>query len=183
MARLVYGMMQSLDGYVDGPEANLVIPGPGPVLFRHFTNQVKREAGALYGSRIYGLMRYWDDDRPEWSDDEREFAAALQATPKWVFSRTLAEVGPNAHLVSGDIEQFVRELKSREEGELEVAGPELAGSLTELGLIDEYRLYLRPYVLGAGKPYFAGARPPLRFVASEQIDDETIQLVYVPAPT
>jgi riboflavin biosynthesis pyrimidine reductase len=65
--------------------------------------------------------------------------------------------------------------------EIEVAGPELAQSLADLGLIDEYRLYLRPVVLGRGKPFFAGPRPPLRLVASNQIDEDTIRLTYVPA--
>jgi riboflavin biosynthesis pyrimidine reductase len=65
-------------------------------------------------------------------------------------------------------------------GDLDVAGPELAGSLTSLGLIDEYRLYFRPFVFGRGKPYFAGARPPLRLVASDFVGDEAVRLTYVP---
>jgi hypothetical protein len=77
-------------------------------------------------------------------------------------SRSLKSVGANATLVAGDVEAFVRRLKVEVDGEIDVAGPELAGSLTDLGLIDEYRLYFRPFVLGRGKPYFAGARPPLR---------------------
>ena len=66
-------------------------------------------------------------------------------------------------------------------GEIEVGGPDLAHSLTDLGLIDEYRLYVHPVVLGRGKPYFAAARPPLRLVASDRIDQDVIRLTYVPA--
>ena len=96
-------------------------------------------------------------------------------------SRSLKSVGPNATLVEGDLEAAVRGLKARLDGEIEVAGPDLAGSLTELGLIDEYRLYLRPIILGHGKPFFVGPRAPLRLVASERIGENTIRLTYVPA--
>jgi len=180
MAKLIFGMMQSLDGYVDDAAGGLVLPPPDPVLFRHFIDQVAGENGMLYGRRLYEVMRYWDEDRPEWDAPEREFAHAWRSRHKWVFSRTLKEVGKNATLVAGDVEAAVRKLKAEIEGEIEVAGPTLAGSLTRLGLVDEYRLYLRPFVLGAGKPFFAGPRPPLRHVATEAIGKDAIKLTYVP---
>ena len=95
----------------------------------------------------------------------------------------LAHVGrPERHeLVAEDVEAVVRELKSRLAGEIEVAGPELARSLSDLGLIDEYRLYFRPFVLGRGKPFFAGPLPPLRFVASDRVGEDAVRLTYVPA--
>ena len=94
----------------------------------------------------------------------------------------LAEVTrPNATLVEGDIEAVIRGLKAQLVGEIQVAGPDLARSLTDLGLIDEYRLYVRPVVLGRGKPFFAGPRPPLRLVASDLIGEDAIRLTYVPA--
>jgi riboflavin biosynthesis pyrimidine reductase len=93
----------------------------------------------------------------------------------------LKSVGPNATLVDGDIDAVVRRLKAEHAGEIEVAGPELAQSLTGLGLIDEYRLYFHPVVLGRGKPFFVGPRLPLRFVASDRIGEDTIRLTYVPA--
>jgi len=89
--------------------------------------------------------------------------------------------GPNATLIAEDLEGAIRKLKAERDGEIEVAGPNLARSLTELGLIDEYRMYLHPVVLGDGKPYFAGPRPPLRLVASDRIDENVIRLTYVPA--
>lgn len=95
-------------------------------------------------------------------------------------SRTLTSVGPNATLVGEDLEGAIRSLKAEREGEIEVAGPNLARTLTDLGLIDEYRIYLHPVVLGSGTPYFAGPRPPLRLVASERMDQDVIRLVYVP---
>jgi dihydrofolate reductase len=93
----------------------------------------------------------------------------------------LKSVGPNATLVEDDVEAAIRGLKARLAGEIEVAGPDLAGSLTDLGLIDEYRIYLHPVVLGHGKPYFAGPRPPLRLVTYDRIGEDVIRLTYVPA--
>jgi len=179
MAKLVFGMSQSLDGYVDDAAGTLCMPAPRPTLFRHFIDVVAGHAGAIYGRRIYEVMRYWDVDRPEWDAAEREFAAAWQRQPKWIASRTLASVGPNATLIRGDLDAFVRDLKATVDGELDVAGPELAAAVAPL--IDEYRLYFRPYVLGGGKPYFAGARPPLRLVATDRIGEDVVRLTYVPA--
>jgi dihydrofolate reductase len=177
MAKLVFGMNQSLDGYVD----HLKIGPPHPALFRHFIEHVRGLTGMLYGRRIYEIMRYWDDDLPDWDAEDREFAAVWRSQPKWVVSRSLKSVGPNATLVENDIEAAARRLKAQQIGEIDVAGPNLAGSLTDLGLIDEYRLYLRPIVLGRGTPFFAGPRPPLRLVASEVIGEDVIRLTYVPA--
>jgi dihydrofolate reductase len=176
MAKLVFGMNQSLDGYVDHQEF-----APAPLLFRHFIEQVRNLAGSVYGRRMYEVMRFWDEDGPEWSAEERDFAVAWRSQPKWVVSRSLKSVGPNATLVADDVEALIRGLNARLIGEIEVAGPDLARSLTDLGLIDEYRLYLHPVVLGRGKPFFAGPRPPLRLVANDLIGEGTVRLTYVPA--
>jgi len=93
----------------------------------------------------------------------------------------LTSVGPNATLVADDIEAALRKLKGELAGEIEVAGPGLAHSLADLGLIDEYRIYLHPVVLGRGKPFFAGPRPRLRLVASDLIIADVIRLTYVSA--
>jgi dihydrofolate reductase len=130
---------------------------------------------------MYEIMRYWDDDQPEWGEAERAFAAAWRKQPKWVVSSSLKAVGPNATLVEGELEGAIRKLKAERDGEIEVAGPALAKSLTELGLIDEYRIYLHPVVLGRGQPFFAGPRPPLRLVTHERIGEDVIRLTYVPA--
>lgn len=176
MAKLVFGMNQSLDGYVDH-----MAFGPSPALFRHFIEESEGQAGSLYGRRIYEIMRYWDDEHPEWGPEERAFAAAWRRQSKWVASRSLTSVGPNATLIEGDLESAVRALKAGRDGEIEVAGPDLARSLTELGLIDEYRIYLHPVVLGQGTPYFAAPRPPLRLMTSDRIGEDVLRLTYVPA--
>ena len=177
MAKLVFGMNQSLDGYVDHME----LPPPSPALFRHWIEHVRGLAGSVYGRRVYELMHYWDENRPEWSAEQHEFAAAWRSQPKWVVSRSLKSVGPNATLVGDDLGATVLGLKARLAGEIAVSGPDLAQSLTDLGLIDEYRLYFHPVVLGRGKPFFAGPRPRLRLVASDLIGEDAIRLTYVPA--
>jgi dihydrofolate reductase len=169
-------MNQSLDGYVDHMRF-----APDPTLFRHFIEEAEGQAGSVYGRKIYEIMRYWDEDHPEWDAERQAFAAAWRKQPKWVVSRTLEAVGPNATLVGDDLEGAMRALKAGREGEIEVAGPALARSLTELGLIDEYRIYLHPVVLGHGTPYFAGPRPPLRLTGHDRIGEDVIRLTYVPA--
>ena len=181
MAKLVFGMNQSLDGYVDHTAF-----APGPALFRHFIEQARGLTGSIYGRRLYEIMRYWDGD--EWDQHDssrtpelREFAAAWRHQRKWVVSSTLTSVGPNASLIEGDLEAAVRRLKNDVAGEIEVGGPVLARTLTELGLIDEYQLYMHPVVLGRGNPFFAAARPPLRFVSCDRIGESAVRLIYTPA--
>jgi dihydrofolate reductase len=177
MAKLVYGLNQSLDGYVD----HMKIGPPVPAAFRHFIGLVRGLTGFIHGRCMYEIMRYWDEDSPEWDAEDHEFALAWRSKPKWVVSRSLKSVGPNATLVADDFAKVIRRLKVELSGDILVGGPVLAQSLTEAGLIDEYQLYLRPVVLGRGKPYFAGPRPPLHLVASELIADDLIRLTYVPA--
>jgi len=176
MAKLVFGMNVSLDGYVDH-----MAFAPSAVLFHHFIEEAEGQAGSVYGHKMYEIMRYWDEDHPGWDAERTAFAAAWRRQPKWVVSRSLNSVGPNAALVGEDLEGAIRALKAERTGEVEVAGPNLAQSLTNLGLIDEYRLYVHPVVLGHGTPYFAGARPPLRLVTHDRIGGDVIRLTYVPA--
>ena len=175
MAKIVFGMNQSLDGYVDHDKF-----APDPALFLHWTEHVRGLTGSVYGRRMYEIMRYWDEDDPAWMPELRDFAAAWRRQPKWVASRSLKSVGPNATLVADGVEAAVRDLKARHAGEIAVSGPDLAQSLTEAGLIDEYRLYLHPVVLGGGTPFFAGPRPPLRLITSDLIGERAIRLTYVP---
>jgi dihydrofolate reductase len=170
-------MNQSLDGYVD----HMSIGPPDPVLSRHFVEQVRGLTGVIYGGRMYEIMRYWDEDLSGWDAGDRDFAAVWRSKPKWVVSRSLKSVGPNATLVADDFVTAIRRLKAEQAGEIDVAGPGLVHSLAESGLIDEYRIYLHPVVLGSGKPFFAGPRPRLRLVASDRITDDVIRLTYVPA--
>lgn len=181
MGKLILAMNVSLDGYVDDAGGNFVMGMPSPDLFRYWIETIRGLAATIYGRRMYEIMRYWDEDRAEWGAAELEFASLWQRLPKYVVSSTLRATGPNVTLISGDIAAQVRDLKARTDGEISVSGPQLAGLMTELGLIDEYQLVVRPYVLGAGRPFFHGARPKLRLVSSAQIDAETMGLAYAPA--
>jgi dihydrofolate reductase len=186
-------MVQSLDGYIAGrsggpqpdgllsPQAAAELPPPGPILHRHFNDLVRGSEGLLYGRRMYEVMRYWDEDQPDREEIEHDFARAWRPKPKWVASRSLTSVGPNATLAQGDLVDFAAKLKSERHGEIDVAGAELAHVLSAAGLIDEYRRYFRPYVLGAGKPYFAGPLPPLRLMKHDAIGEDAVRLTYVPA--
>jgi dihydrofolate reductase len=179
MAKFVFGMNMSLDGYVDYDRF-----APDPALFRYFIEQTRNTAGSIYGPRLYELMSYWDGDG--WNqdgraqDDLRAFAEAWRAMPKWVVSKSLKVVGPNAMLISEGFEAAIRKLKAEVDGEVEVGGPKLAASLSRLGLIDEYHLFVHPVVLGSGEPFFAGVTPSLRLVGSERIGDRTLKLTYAP---
>jgi dihydrofolate reductase len=183
MAILVLGMNVSLDGYVDHDHEAFV---PDPVVFRYFIEQTRNTAGSIYGRGLYELMRYWDGD--DWvqddsamGDDLRAFAESWRAMPKWVVSQSLKSVGPNATLIGDDFEAVIRKLKADLDGEIEVGGPKLAASLTKLGLIDEYHLFLHPVVLGRGRPFFVDPPPPLRLATSDRIGERVIKLTYVPA--
>ena len=183
MAKLIFGMNMSLDGYVDHDRF-----APDPVLFQYFIAQTRAMAGALYGRGLYDLMRYWDGD--EWDAGDpamehagsrealRDFAEAWRAMPKWVVSNSLKEVGPNATLLGGDLEAAARKLKAEVDGEIEVGGPKLAASLSKLGLIDEVHIFLHPVVLGHGAPFFAGVTPKLQLMGSERIGEGAVKLRY-----
>ena len=112
MGRLIFAMAQSLDGYVAAVNGALEPPlhSPDAALFRHFTDFESSLAGGLYGRRLYEIMRYWDEDQPEWSVLQHEFATAWRAHPKWVASRSLKSVGPNATLVDRGLEELVHSL-------------------------------------------------------------------------
>ena len=125
MAKLVFELNQSLDGYVD----HLKLGPPRPGLFRHFIGRVRGLTGMVYGRRMYETMSYWDKDQSDWDAQEKEYAAAWRSKPKWVVSRSLQSVGPNATLVGKDVEAELRGLKARLAGEIEVAGPNLVGKL------------------------------------------------------
>jgi len=179
MARVFFGMLQSLDGYVADAEGALVLPPPGPELHRHFNESLRRTSLLIYGRRMWEVMRYWAEDDPARDAASAEFAALWQAVPKVVVSRTLTDAGAGATLVRDDVVDTVRAMIGKASGEVEVAGPALAATLGAADLIDEYRLYLQPVVLGGGVPMFAdGFRPALRFAGAEQLPDGVVLLRY-----
>jgi dihydrofolate reductase len=156
MRKLIYSFGVSLDGFIAGPEGDIDWSAPDEELHR-FHNQQARELGAhLYGRRLYEVMRYWEtaEENPSAPEHELEFARIWKATPKIVFSRTLEEVEGNARLVRDGVAEEVARLKEQPGKDLAVGGAGLASSCMKLGLIDEYRLFVSPVVLGGGTPYF-----------------------------
>src|SRR5919201_5168 len=126
-----------------------------------FHNEQTREMGAhLCGRRLYEEMVYWEtaDENPSAADYELEFARIWKALPKVVFSRTLEQVEGNARLVREGVAEEVARLKEQPGKDIAVGGAGLASSLIELGLVDEYRLFVSPVVLGGGTPYFPAVR-------------------------
>ena len=181
MGYLVYGMLQSLDGYIADVDGELTLPVPGPALHRYFNEQQRQTVLSIYGRKLWDMMQYWAD--PDDGDDPAadEFAQEWQATPIVVVSTTLTKVPPGVRLISTDVVDAIRALKDDVDGRIEVGGAQLAATLGRAGLIDEYALSLQPVVLGAGTPYFAdGFTPDLEFVGSEALDDGVVLARYVP---
>jgi dihydrofolate reductase len=156
LRKLIYSMGVSLDGFIAGPGGEIDWSAPDAELHR-FHNQHAREVGAhLYGRHLYEVMRPWEtaERRPSASEEVLEFARIWKDTPKIVFSRTLEQVEGNARLVKGDAGEEVTKLKELPGKDLAVGGAGLAATFIRLGLVDEYRLFISPVVLGAGTPYF-----------------------------
>jgi dihydrofolate reductase len=156
MRKLIYSMTVSLDGFIAGPHGEIDWSPPDEELHR-FHNQQVREIGAhLCGRRLYEVMTYWEtaDANPSASDYELEFARIWKALPKIVFSKTLEKVVGNARLVKDGVAEEVAKLKEQPGKDLAVGGAGLASSLIKLGLVDEFRPFVSPVVLGGGTPYF-----------------------------
>ena len=156
MRKLIYSMGVSLDGFIAGPEGEIDWSGPDEELHR-FHNQQTREIGAhLCGRKLYEEMVYWEtaDENPSLPEHELEFARIWKDLPKIVFSKTLERVEGNARLVRDGVAEEVAKLKEQPGKDLAIGGAGLASTLIQLGLIDEYRPFVSPVVLGGGTPYF-----------------------------
>lgn len=179
--KIFYGFVASADGYIANAQGDIGLPVPEEALHRHFNEIQERIKLSLYGRKVYEMMTYWENPPPESQPYELEFARAWQKTPKVVFSTTLESVGPNARLVKTDVERTVRQLKEETDGDIDVGGATLAASLIRAGLVDEFRLYVAPVVLGGGKPYFeAGLRLDLEPLGVESLPQGTTLLRFRP---
>jgi dihydrofolate reductase len=155
MRKLIYSMGVSLDGFIAGPDGSIDWSAPDEELHR-FHNRQMREVGAhLCGRRLYETMVYWDTAEENRSAPEHvvEFARIWKALPKIVFSKNLEKVDGNARLARDGVAEEVGRLKQQPGKDLAVGGAGLASTCTELGLIDEYRMFVSPVVLGGGTPY------------------------------
>jgi dihydrofolate reductase len=169
MRKLIYSMGLSLDGFIAGPDGEIDWSAPDEELHR-FHNQQMRETGAhLCGRRLYEVMTYWDtaEENPSLPEHELEFARIWKDTPKIVFSKTLEKVEGNSRLVRDVVAEEIAELKEQPGEDLAVGGAGLASTFIKLGLVDEYRLFVNPVVVGGGTPFF----PAL----DEKIDLELVE--------
>ena len=186
MRKLIYFTMASLDGFIEGPGHNLDWVMVDEELHR-FLNQREREIGGyLYGRRMYELMQsYWPTADTQ-SDLAYivEFSQIWKQVPKFVFSQALERVEGNARLVRGDIVAEAARLKEQPGQDLEVGGAELAAALMRSGLIDEYRIYVQPVILGTGTPMFPAQQEAvkLRLVETHTFGSGVVFLRYQPAP-
>jgi dihydrofolate reductase len=154
--RVIYSMTTSLDGFIAGPGGDIGFSVPDEELFRFHTEQVRELGVHLLGRRLYETMVVWEtwDQRPSATELELEFAGMWKALPKIVFSTSLESVVGNVRLARDGLAEEVVRLKGQPGKDIGVGGAGLAASLTRLGLIDEYRMFVSPVVLGAGTPYF-----------------------------
>jgi dihydrofolate reductase len=182
MRKLIYSMTVSLDGFIADPNGEIDWSAPDEELHR-FHNQRVREIGAhLLGRRLYEVMLYWEtaEENPAASDYELEFARIWKAIPRIVFSKTLEKVEGNARLVRDDVAGEVARLKQEPGKDLAVGGAGLASTLINMGLVDEYQLFVSPVVLGGGTPFF----PPLEkainleLVETRTFDSPAVYLRY-----
>lgn len=165
MGRLIYAMNVSLDGFVETPDHSLDWSVVDEEIHAWWNEQLRGLDASLYGRRVYELMNaYWPtaDQDPTANDVMREFAAIWNPMPKIVFSHTLERVEGNSRLVRGDVGDVLREIRAEMAGDLDVAGPNLAGQFARQGLVDDYRLVVHPVVLGGGTPFWPRLDTPLR---------------------
>lgn len=182
MARLIYSMITSLDGYVADAAGDF--DWGEPDMEAHtFMNERQRQIGThLYGRRMYDVLRAWDD--PQWLTGQpahlRDFAVTWQAAEKIVYSTTLPEVsGTNTRLERTFEPDTVRQLKASSDRDLVVAGPGLASHALRAGLVDELQLYVAAVVIGGGLPALPGGhRSDLRLLEEQQVGNGMVFLRY-----
>jgi dihydrofolate reductase len=163
MRNVIYSMTTSLDGYIAGPDGDFGWSEPDEELHWFHNEQVRELGGHLLGRRLYETMVYWEtaDQDPTAREVSLDFARIWQALPKFVFSTTLEAVEGNSTLLTDGVADEVARLKAQDGKDLGVGGAGLAGALAKLGLIDEYRLFVAPVVVGGGTPYFPALEKPI----------------------
>ena len=182
MRKLVYGMLTSLDLYVEGPDGTFAWATPDEELHRHFNERAAEMTTHLYGRRMWETMSgYWPNALQDPNPTAREFARTWNAGEHVVFSRTLNAVGHGARLVTTDAVTEVKRLKAGSGSAIEVSGPGLASTLLAAGLVDELHAYINPVAVGGGKPFFKlDHRVDLRLLGVQTFSGGVVQLRYAP---
>jgi dihydrofolate reductase len=157
MHLVTYSMGVSLDGYIVGPDGSFDWADPDPELFQAHIDEIRSVSVHLMGRRLYETMLYWEPAEPaqEFDAAELEWASLWNPLPKVVFSNTLSAVLGNARLASSGLAETIEGLRSEPgEGEIAIGGATLAVQAAALDLIDEYRMWVYPVLVGGGIPYF-----------------------------
>jgi dihydrofolate reductase len=155
MRKLIYSMTVSLDGYIAGPDGGIDWSVPDDELFVFHTQQVREVGAHLCGRRLYETMVYWETaEESPLAAEQVKFAQIWKALPKVVFSTTLESVVGNTRLARDNVGEEVARLKEQPGKDIAVGGAGLARACMELDLIDEWRLFVSPVLLGSGTPYF-----------------------------
>lgn len=182
MRKLIYSMGMSLDGFIAGRDEEIDWSAPDEELHRFHNRQTRELSAHLCGRRLYETMLYWEtaEENPSGAEYLLEFARIWKALPKIVFSRTLEKVEGNARLLRDNVADEVAKLKQQPGKDLAVGGAGLASTCMKLGLIDEYRLFLSPVVLGCGTPYFPALdeRMNLELVETQTFGSRVVYLRY-----
>jgi dihydrofolate reductase len=182
MAKLIYVMNASLDGYIADEDGKFDWGAPGEEYYS-FVNDLLRPVGTyLYGRRLYELMAGWETDpaAAAQSPAAREFAQIWQAADKVVYSRTLAAASTTRTRIERDFDpEAVRQLKAAAERDLTVGGPALGAQAITAGLVDEVHLFVWPVVLGGGKPFLPNkARLQLELLDERRFGNGVVYLRY-----
>lgn len=188
MRKLIFALSQSLDGFIESADGDLNWAIVDEEIHRHFNEMEDSIDIQLYGRRLYETMvAHWPtaDKDPNAPDYEVEYARIWQSKERIVFSNTLTQVDESSRLFSGDIATEIKKLKEQPGKDMVVGGPTLAATFMRLGLIDEYRVYIQPVILGGGKPMFAPLdnRIGLRLVETHTFNSGIVMLRYHIRPT
>ncbi len=157
MRKLTYSMSASVDGYIVGPDGGFDWSVPDEEVFRAHIEEIRDVGVHLMGRRLYETMLYWEtaEQDPSLDDAEREWTALWKPLPKVVFSSSLSSVQGNARLATGDLAEEIERLRAESaEGDIAIGGATLAAQAAALGLIDEYRVWIYPVLVGGGIPFF-----------------------------
>jgi dihydrofolate reductase len=179
---LIYSMSVSVDGFIAGPDGNFDWAAPDEELHRFHNEQARALGGHVLGRRLYETMTFWEtaQENPAVADYELEFAEIWQALPKVVFSHTLDEVVGNTRLARGGIAEEVAELQERFGKDVAIGGVDLAAEAIRLGLVDDFRLFVYPVVVGGGKPFFPALTQnlPLQLIETRTFGSNVVYLHY-----
>jgi dihydrofolate reductase len=180
MARVIYGMGVSLDGFVEDADGDFGWSAPAEDVHR-LANQQAREASALvFGRAMYEVMEpFWPQaaQRTDLPEVEAEFARAYVETPRIVVSDSLESVPDGVRLVRrADAAAEVRRLKEQPGGHVDIGGPTLAAALADL--IDEFRMWVNPVIVGAGKRFLPPVRARLTLLEARSMSDGVLYLRY-----